>query len=743
LYDQGYACVIQVLNYHYVAVKNVSGSTVEIMDPGYSNRPTIASYANPLRIYYYKVSGNPSPQFKCHLDFPQEGGSYVDSVYIQGWAVVPSGCTHVTAWCNGQVFDVPLYDRGDVPDGKGFATYIPVEYLKNGSNTLDIFAYHDTETWNVCSIKINYTDSEGPTISNAKITDLTSTGYTITCEVTDNAKVASVQFPTWTHNNGQDDLIWHEGTISGNQVSCRINVSDHNGEVNCVYQTDIYAYDTAGNCTSYINQFLPYVDATAPTISDVEIVDVSENGYTVKCTATDNHAIDRVQFPTWFEADNPFNGDGSWKTSSAYKGKLENGKYVFRVNTSDYKKQVGTYHTDIYAFDECGNYTKYSTDTLIKRTPITAKLTMSPSGSAVKGSQVKLNASASGGSGNFTYKFWISDENNENWYLLRDYGKSSTYTWTTGAVGKKHLYVDVKDSYGTVKRVGITFEVKNKAVTASLSASPSGSAVSGSQVKLTAGAGGGSGNYTYKFLICDAKGNWYKLRDYAKSNTYTWTTGTVGKKTLYVDVKDSNGTVKRAGITFEVKNKALTASLSASPSGSTVSGSQVKLTAGASGGSGNYTYKFLVCDAKGNWYKLRDYGKSNTYIWTTGAAGKKTLYVDVKDNNGTVKRAALSYEVKSKTALSVTLSASPLGSTASGSNVVLIAKATGGSGKYTYKFLICDAKGNWYKLQDYSTDNACVWKTGATGKKTLYVDVKDSTGQYVRKPVTFTVTAKK
>ena len=212
-------------------------------------------------------------------------------------------------------------------------------------------------------------DTISPTISNVIVSNISSSGYTVTCDVSDNIGLSSVQFPTWSHTNGQDDLIWHEGKISGNKATCTINVSDHKGYVNCTYQTDIYAYDKAGNCTAYINKLFPYIDATPPTISDVEIVDVSETGYTVKCKVTDDHSkIDRVQFPTWFEENNPFNADWSWKTSATYSGKLEDGKYVFRVNTSKYNNQIGKYHTDIYAWDVYGNCSKsYNTETIIKK----------------------------------------------------------------------------------------------------------------------------------------------------------------------------------------------------------------------------------------------------------------------------------------------------------------------------------------------------------------------------------------
>ena len=343
---------------------------------------------NEIGIYAYEKDDTPHliashkfnwSSFVCKLESPVQNGSYDGTLSIQGYTLHKNGIKNVTAWVNGQVMDCPMYERKEIatkypgyPTGKeGFKTEIPLSCLKNGENEIGVFAYEPNGgTHNIASYKFNYVkESQKPIISNVKITDLTSAGYTVTCDVNASEGLSSVQFPTWSHTNGQDDLVWHEGTISGNKATCRINVSDHKGYVNCTYQTDIYAYDKAGNCTTYINSLFPYIDATPPTISDVEVVDVSETGYTVKCKVTDNHSkIDRVQFPTWFEEDNPFNADWSWGTSETYSGKLEDGKYVFRVNTNKYKNQTGKYHTHIYAWDEYGNQSEgYATETIITK----------------------------------------------------------------------------------------------------------------------------------------------------------------------------------------------------------------------------------------------------------------------------------------------------------------------------------------------------------------------------------------
>ena len=114
------------------------------------------------------------------------------------------------------------------------------------------------------SDKAQFTTSDSivPVISNVSISDITLDGYTITCTATDNANINRVQFPTWTVNNGQDDLFsewWTNakctGTRNGTTWSYRVHRSDHNNELG-TYQTHIYAYDDAGN---YISSIAPEV----------------------------------------------------------------------------------------------------------------------------------------------------------------------------------------------------------------------------------------------------------------------------------------------------------------------------------------------------------------------------------------------------------------------------------------------------------------------------------------------------
>ena len=173
----------------------------------------------------------------------------------------------------------------------------------------------------------------------------------------------------------------------------------------------------------------------------------------------------------------------------------------------------------------------------------------------ISGTVIKLSVEAAG-KGTLQYKFIIKDNKTGNWAKLRDYGTNNTYIWKTKATGDKTLYVDVKDEKGQVIRKSLGYTVQEKVsapVIKSFVSDKKSPQISGESIKLSVEAIG-TGILQYKFIIKDNKtGNWYKLRDYNTSNVYLWTTKQTGNKTLYVDVKDSNGQVTRKSMNYIVK----------------------------------------------------------------------------------------------------------------------------------------------------------------------------------------------
>ena len=90
-------------------------------------------------------------------------------------------------------------------------------------------------------------DTENPEITGYWVSDVSKDGYTVTCTFSDNIGVEEVKFPTWTETEGQENMTWHVGTISGDTATYTVKVSDHNNERGCYYNTKICVYDAGGN----------------------------------------------------------------------------------------------------------------------------------------------------------------------------------------------------------------------------------------------------------------------------------------------------------------------------------------------------------------------------------------------------------------------------------------------------------------------------------------------------------------
>lgn len=130
----------------------------------------------------------------------------------------------------------------------------PSSYIASGRipiSSASITVSSACQYWYVKSPKVSISnDTIKPTVTNAKVTKITKDGYTVTCTVSDNVGVTKVLMPTWTVNNGQDDLPpvdkWPKATINGNTATYTVRRADHNNESG-TYITHIYADDAAGN----------------------------------------------------------------------------------------------------------------------------------------------------------------------------------------------------------------------------------------------------------------------------------------------------------------------------------------------------------------------------------------------------------------------------------------------------------------------------------------------------------------
>lgn len=164
----------------------------------------------------------------------------------------PSWCTDIhggndAVWLQGSV------------NGNTASCRVNLSSLKSGARQgnymTHIYAYDAAGNQQCVPFRSTplFIDRTDPELKDVKISDVDNTGYTVTCTATDNVGINRVQFPTWTSENGQDDLasdwinnVAVRGTKDGDTYTFRVNDSAHNYERGN-YITHVYAYDAAGN----------------------------------------------------------------------------------------------------------------------------------------------------------------------------------------------------------------------------------------------------------------------------------------------------------------------------------------------------------------------------------------------------------------------------------------------------------------------------------------------------------------
>ncbi len=190
----------------------------------------------------------------------------------------------------------------------------------------------------------------GPKITDVTVTDVSPQGYTVTVTFDAPNGVKEVQMPTWTDKNWQDDVIWYNAEVNGNTASLRISTANHNNETG-LYQTHIYVYDKADNyviekITVDVPEKEPVVQEKL-AITDLEVTELSEDGFRVTAAFTAPNGVSEVLMPTWTEANGQ--DDLVW-----HRAQVNGNTATCYVRTADHKNESGLYITHVYVKDPSG-----------------------------------------------------------------------------------------------------------------------------------------------------------------------------------------------------------------------------------------------------------------------------------------------------------------------------------------------------------------------------------------------------
>nr|WP_284694664.1 6-bladed beta-propeller [Geomonas sp. Red32] len=411
----------------------------------------------------------------------------------------------------------------------------------------------------------------------------------------------------------------------------------------------------------------------------------------------------------------------------------------------------GTYTLSVYARNVGSTATyeaaKWISFTLAAYPPVSSvTFTTTPASPQVRGTSVTLKGVASGGSGNYEYKFGISAVGNTNAVAVGPYSSSSSYVWNTANLtpGTYTLSVYARNvgstaTYEAAKWLSFTVAAYGPASSVTFTTTPASPQVRGTLVTLKASASGGSGNYEYKFGISAAGSSVaVAVGPYSSSSSYVWdTTGlTPGTYTLSVYARNvgSSATYEAAkwiSFTVAAYGPASSVTFTTTQTSPQVKGTSVTLKGAASGGSGNYEYKFGI-SAVGSTVAVAagPYSTSSTYAWDTTSLtpGSYTLSVYARNVGSTATYEAakwISFTVSAyPPASAVSFATTPASPQVVGSPVTLKGTATGGSGNYEYKFGISAVGStNAVAVGPYGASSSYAWDTAGLTPGTYTLSV--------------------
>jgi hypothetical protein len=254
-------------------------------------------------------------------------------------------------------------------------------------------------------------------------------------------------------------------------------------------------------------------------------------------------------------------------------------------------------------------------------------------------SPVNVTATASGGLGPYSYKFWVYD--GATWTLGRDWSTSSTFAWSPQAQGTYYVQAWGRNAgssalYDAWRSAG-PFVVSAPAslTLTSLAADRVFPVAAGTPVTWSGLARGGTGPYTYKFLVFNGS-TWSIGRDWNTSSSWTWVPPAAGSYFFQVWVRTAGSAtafdawIGAGPAAVGAPQSLVVSSLAISPTAPPVAGSQTTITAVATGGLGPYTYKFFVYDGTG-WSVGQDWSAASTFTWIPPAAGSYSFQVWVRN----------------------------------------------------------------------------------------------------------------
>ena len=394
-----------------------------------------------------------------------------------------------------------------------------------------------------------------------------------------------------------------------------------------------YNFCATINWNAYSDNPVNETDSTPPEISDVAVSDITAQGYTVSCTASDNKKVMAIYFAVFHQDDGSENAKW-YKQDTTATAKMT-------VDISEFNNRAGNYCTYIYVFDEAGNYSYVELNTInIPEKTVTEptfSVTVTTSSNAKQGEKMRWRASAAGGSGNYLYTFRLYRDGKEIQRTSKtDY---SDFEYTIDKTGTYYVVVNVQDTTSGKTASVISAETNIfTPITVNSFSSNIPAAVLGQQIFWEADVSGGEGELEYSYTLYKDDTIVQSTDFLAGNYKYSYKPHEEGTYNVTVNIRDSRQqvvSVKSKDITvikpLEIEKVSFSTDYA-------VAGKSVTCKTDVTGGTGVYTCIFSIyCD--GIQVLQSEALSTDEFTFTVHSAGNYTARVTVTDADTTVTEA--------------------------------------------------------------------------------------------------------
>ena len=322
-----------------------------------------------------------------------------------------------------------------------------------GNYRADAYIVDDSNNRHYISEKVVDVRQSRPTASLTIENNNVSTGSfdAVIRNVVAPTGVKEILVPSWSLENGQDDLVWHKANRQADgSYRVTIKASDHKNSLGN-YRADLYVVDNDNN-RHYVTETVVTVKHDKPT-GIISVVNNNKDTGTFDVIIKDVYSpkgVQTVQVPTWSDKDGQ--DDIRWYEAT----RQANGDYKVSVKASDHKNSTGKYHVHLYYIQDDGSRVGVGTAT----TDVEFRNAMTKTQAAIK------NVNATNGTytvavdqapqgrqiKNIRVAAWSkAHQENLYWYSATPTGMHTEITVSANNHGNEagnyttHVYVDYKD----------------------------------------------------------------------------------------------------------------------------------------------------------------------------------------------------------------------------------------------------------------------------------------------------------